>query len=178
MSNRNRTVSGGCSAGQNRVLSQVVSMGRVANVFAFVRMTDSSFLLVQTGRGNWGFAGGQVDRTDSSSWKAVCREFEEEVSSELPFITGDMSGSTKVEPLKFHWTHRDGSISGFYCGKTQTSFEELSGNFRPSHEITAIRSVSIVELRQMVNETHPSMRLRPCAIESTRALLNALGFNE
>lgn len=171
-------VSGGGSAGKDRVLSQVVNMGKVANVFATVRMPDDSFLLVQTSRGNWGFAGGQVDETDSSSWKAVCREFREEVCSDLPFITGDMSGSTQVEPQKFHWPHRDGSFSGFYCGKTQTSFRDLSGNFRPSREIIAIRSVSIAELWQMVNERHPTMKLRQCAIESTRALLNALGFYE
>jgi hypothetical protein len=160
------------------VLSQVVSMGKVGNVFAFIRIADNSFLLVQTNKGNWGFAGGQVDKTDSSSWSAVCREFLEEVCSKIPFITGDMSGSKQIEPLKFHWTHRDGSFSGFYCGKTRTSFQDLARNFSPSHEIIAIRSVSISELWQMVNERHPTMRLRKCAIKSTRALLNALGFYE
>ena len=166
------------SSSNASVLSQVSSMGRVANVFAFVRMADNSFLLVQTNKGNWGFAGGRVDKTDSSSWFAVCREFLEEVCSKIPFITGDMSGSKQIEPLKFHWTHRDGSFSGFYCGKTRTSFQDLARNFSPSHEIIAIRSVSIAELWQMVNEIHPTLRLRRCAIESTRALLNALGFYE
>jgi hypothetical protein len=178
MSSYKGFVSGGSSAGQKRVLSQVDSMGTVANVFATVRMANDCFLLVQTSRGNWGFAGGQVDKTDFSSWKAVCREFSEEVCSKLPFITGDMSGSTQVEPQKFHWPHKDGSISGFYCGKTRTSFQDLARNFSPSNEIIAICSVSIAELWQMVNKTHPTMILRPCAIESTRALLNALGFYE
>lgn len=167
----------GSSALVVRSVSQVASMGKVENVFAFVQMKDDSILLVQTSKGNWGFAGGQVDKTDSSSWSAVCREFQEEVCSKLPFITGDMTGTTKIEPVKFHWTHRDGSISGFYCGKTQTSFQELASKFTPSSEILAIKSVSISKLWQIVNGKHSTIKLRPCAIESTRTLLNSLGFH-
>jgi hypothetical protein len=157
-------------------LYEVEKMGNVQNVFTLVMLNSGLFLLVQTKKGNWGLAGGIVDQEDVSAWQAVCREWKEEVKSKLPYIVGDFFGSTNSPPLKFHWTHHDGSISGFYCGKTQSSFEELAHKFKPCHEIIAIQSVSIVELWQMVNGKHSTMKLRPCAIKSTRTLLNALGF--
>ena len=151
-------------------------MGSVANVFVVLFLKDGRVLLVQGEREHtWGFPGGNVDRTDACSWDAMKREFREETLNSLPRLCGRSLGSSTDEPRKFHWAHRS-STTGFYCGQSSTAtFEDLSANFRRTDEIRDMAAVPVKVLFDMVNCTDPN-RLRDCAIESTRALLLALGF--
>ena len=160
----------------SRRLTKVDKMGVVRHVFCMIQLSCGYFLLVQGTDSNWGPPGGNVEKGEIS-WKAAKREFEEETGSILPTLNGQPLGSTTHEPLKFHWAHLS-STSGFYCGSTTSSYHDFSRNFRKSKEIIGIGGFTVKELWQMVNVTHADFTLRPCAIESTRALLIELGFPE
>ncbi len=158
-------------------LTEVSSMGSVSHVFVMLLLQCGRVLLVMGRDHTWGFPGGNVDATDASSWKAMKREFREETKNSLPSLCGRSLGSSTDEPRKFHWYHpRSRTTSGFYCGQSSTAtFEDLSANFRRTHEIRDIAAVPVEVLFDMVNGTNPN-RLRDCAIKSTRALLLAQGF--
>jgi ADP-ribose pyrophosphatase YjhB (NUDIX family) len=164
------------SHGHSSRLTKVDKMGVVRHVFCMFLLDCGSFLLVQGTDSNWGPPGGDVEKGETS-WDAVKREVLEETKSNLPKLDGQPLGSTTHEPLKFHWAHLS-STSGFYCGSTTSSYHDFSRNFRKSKEIIGIGGFTVKELWQMVNVTHADFTLRPCAIESTRALLIALGFPE
>lgn len=151
-------------------------MNFVRHVFCMVQLSCRSFLLVQGTDGNWGPPGGNVKKGEKS-WDAVEREFREETGSNLPRLDGKPLGSTTHEPLEFQWAHRS-STSGFYCGSSNASYRDFSRNFCKSKEIIDIGAFTVQELWQLVHGTHADFTLRPCAIESTRALLIALGFPE
>jgi 8-oxo-dGTP pyrophosphatase MutT (NUDIX family) len=153
-------------------------MGSVDHVFVVLFLKDGRILLVQEKKDRtWGFPGGNVDDTDACSWNAMKREFREETKNSLPSICGRSLGSSTDEPRKFHWYHPSSrTTSGFYCGQSSTAtFEDLKGNFWRSHDIRDMAAVPVEVLFDMVNGTNPN-RLRDCAIESTLALLLALGF--
>lgn len=157
-------------------LTKEPEMGVVRHVFCMVQLSCGSFLLVQGTDGDWGPPGGNVKKGEIS-WNAAKREFKEETNSSLPRLDGQPLGSTTDEPLKYHWAHRS-SITGFYCGCTSSSFRDFSLNFRASREIISVGAFTVQELWQMVHGTHVDFTLRPCAIESTCALLIELGFPE
>lgn len=165
------------SHGHSSRLTKVDKMDVVNHVFCMIQLICRSFLFVQGTDGNWGPPGGHVDKGEIS-WNAVKQEVLEETKSELPRLDGQPLGSTTHEPLKFHWAHRDGSISGFYCGSSNASYHDFLLNFRRSEEINSVGAFTVQELWQLVHSRHADFRLRPCAIESTRALLIALGFPE
>ena len=168
---------GGGGAAHSLRLTCTKNMGNVAHVFCVIQLPGGSFLLVQGKSFFWGFPGGNVDKGETS-WNAAKREFSEEVNSQLPILRGQSLGSTTSKPVKFHWAHQS-SITGFYCGCPVVPLNEFSRNFRVTNEIINIRAFTVHELWQMVRSTHPTnMRLRRCAIESTCALLIALGFPE
>ncbi len=150
-----------------KVSNEIFSTFRVQNVFCLFRLLNGLFLLVQGKDGNWGPPGGIVEKCETTQ-QALEREFGEETGSELPKLNNEVS---------FHWKHKT-STSGFLCGSSNASFDDFFRNFRRTEEIINISAFTVQDLWHMVHDTYPGYKLRKCAINSTCALLNALGFPE
>lgn len=166
-------MTGGSATSVRTLLEEVSSMGTVSHVFICLFFANNDVLLVQNRKTRtWGFPGGNVERNELA-WKAAKREYREEVNAEVPIF-----GSETGQPRKFHFFHeRSKTTTGFYCGTTTTvSFADLLKTFQPSDEIIAIEAFSIWMLQRMIRGEFPDIKLRNCAIESTRELLTTMGF--
>ncbi len=131
-----------------------------------------SAFMVQEKNGHWGFVAGKIDPGEAA-FTALLREYREEVGGAMPRLDAGRA-SAPGEPRKFVYHHGNGANTAVYAGFVLEAHLPTPRSFRPNREIRAVRLVPLQQVQAMLAGRHESMTMRPCAIGSTAAVLEAM----
>lgn len=155
-------------------ISQNQARNSAAVMFVDLGEEGIAAFMVQEKNGHWGFVAGKIEPGEGAM-TALQREYREEVGGLMPRLDAGRA-SAPGQPRKFLYHHGNGVTTAVYAGFVPEAQLPSSKFFRPSREIRAVRVVKLGQLHDLVNGRHGSMIMRSCAVDSTAAVLRAMGF--